>query len=92
MEDKRAEQKKMQRGIEEKKIEVVPPSMDLDQAIILLKRTVKFSAVPGQKHLDLGLVSVDELPVFEKALELANRAVQEGVLTREQLLNRLGMA
>lgn len=66
--------------------------MELDQAIDLLKKTVKFSAVKNQKHIDLTLVSTEDRFTYEKALALAINEVKKGTLTEADLKQRLGLS
>ena len=44
--------------------------MNLDEAITLLKRAVKYSEVKNQKHIDLSICTADQRPVFQEALIL----------------------
>jgi hypothetical protein len=66
--------------------------MDLDQAIDLLKKTVKFSAVKNQKHIDLTLVSTEDRFTYEKALALAMTEVKKGAISETELKQRLGLS
>jgi hypothetical protein len=63
--------------------------MELDQAIELLKKTVKPNGVNENKHIDLGLVSVDEKPIYEKALIVAKLAIMEGKISQEEFMGRV---
>ena len=65
--------------------------MNLDEAIFLLKKTVKYSAVKNQKHLDLTLVSAQERFTYEKALAQVTNEVKKGTLTEADLKQRLGL-
>lgn len=65
--------------------------MDLNEAIDLLKKTVKYSAVKNQKHIDLTLVSAEELFIYQKALALAFNEVKKGTITDTELKQRLGL-
>ena len=65
--------------------------MTLEEAIILLKNAVKYSAVPGQKHIDLSLVGVEDLPSYQKALTVVNSAVAKGEIAREKVMAQLGL-
>lgn len=66
--------------------------MTIDQAISLLKKTVKYSAVKNQKHIDLTLVPAVELNKYESALALVFNEVKKGTLTEEELKNLLGLS
>ena len=65
--------------------------MTLDEAINLLKKTVKYSAVKNQKHIDLTLISAEELPNYEKALAIVTNEVQKGTITDKDLKQRIGI-
>jgi hypothetical protein len=65
--------------------------MNLDEAINLLKKTVKYSAVKNQKHIDLTLVSTEEKPIYERALALAFEEVKKGTISEADLKQRLGL-
>lgn len=63
--------------------------MDLEQAIVLLKKIVKENGTNDMKHLDVGLVSTEERPVYEKALIVAKLAMIEGKITQDELFGRI---
>ncbi len=65
--------------------------MNLDQAIELLKKTVKDSHLKSQKHIDLTLVDAKERIHYEEALMVAKAHVAQGKLTQAQLNERLGL-
>jgi hypothetical protein len=65
--------------------------MSLQDSIAKLKTIVKYSAVKGQKHIDLSLVNAPERLDYEKALAEVNVAVKKGELTEDELLARLGL-
>ena len=64
---------------------------NLDEAIVLLKRIVKYSAVEGQKHLDLTVALAEDRHHFQKALMFVNKEVEAGSLTQDELKKRLGL-
>ena len=64
---------------------------NLDQAISLLKKIVKFSAIEGQKHIDLSVGLAEERIYYQKALMFAQLEVEKGTLTAEELKQRLGL-
>lgn len=63
--------------------------MDLEQAIVLLKRIVKENGTNDMKHLDVGLVSTEERPAYEKALIVAKLAMIEGKITQDELFSKI---
>ncbi|HXH73612.1 MAG TPA: hypothetical protein VNJ08_01505 [Bacteriovoracaceae bacterium] len=63
--------------------------MDLDQAIMILRKAVKHTGTIDQKHIDLTVIPVDEKPLYEKALVVTQLAVKDGKLSRDELLARL---
>ena len=70
---------------------MISKAKNLDEAIALLKTIVKFSAVEGQKHLDLTLAGADERHFFNDALMLTQTEVEKGTLTTDELKKRLGL-
>lgn len=65
--------------------------MTFEEAVTLLKKIVKESAIPGQKHLDLTLAKAEDVGCYEQALVVTNQAMAKGEVTREQLLKQLGL-
>ena len=65
--------------------------MTLDQAIVLLRKAVKWSEVKNQKHIDLSVCVASERPLLQKALVIANTEVEKGTLTQDELKVRLGL-
>lgn len=63
--------------------------MELDQAIVLLKKTVKGSAVEDQNHIDLTLVPADEKAKYQQALLVSQMAIREGKITKEEFNRKL---
>jgi hypothetical protein len=63
--------------------------MELKEAIIILKKAVKYTGTIDQKHIDLTLVAASERPLYEAALKVVNSAVKAGDLKREDLLRQL---
>ncbi|GEM_PF-2340883 len=63
--------------------------MELDQALELLKDIVKENGTNDQKHMDMGLVSTDKRPLYEKALMVAKLAVHKGKITQDEFLQRI---
>lgn len=65
--------------------------MDLNQAIELLKKTVKYTGTNDSKHIDLTLVPVDELPKYQEALVATQAAIKEGEITRDEFMRRVNL-
>lgn len=63
--------------------------MDLEQAITLIKRIVKNNGTNDQNHIDIGLVSTEERPVYEKALKVVKLAIMEGKLSQDEFASRI---
>lgn len=63
--------------------------MDIDQAIELLKKTVKNNGVNGVKHIDLGLVPNHEREIHEKALAVVKLAILKGKLSQDEFAARV---
>lgn len=66
-------------------------AMTLDEAIVLLRKAVKWSEVKNQKHIDLSLCIAEDRPLLQKALIVANLEVEKGTLTQDDLKIRLGL-
>lgn len=63
--------------------------MNLEQAIEILKRAVKYTGTNDQKHIDLTIIPADERPKYEKALVVAQLSIKDGLLTRDEFLARV---
>ncbi|MES2525711.1 MAG: hypothetical protein V4598_01435 [Bdellovibrionota bacterium] len=63
--------------------------MELNQAIELLKRAVKYTGVIDQKHIDLSVVPTEERSKFEAALKVVQTAISEGQIKREEFNRRV---
>ena len=66
--------------------------MDLEQAIELLRKTVKNNGTNGSNHIDLGLVPTEERPVYEKALIVVKLAILEGKLSQDEFQSRVHLS
>lgn len=69
----------------------LPTVATIDEAIALLKKAVKYSAVKNQKHIDLSLCVAQERPQYQKALIIVNLEVEKGTFTKDQLIAKLGL-
>lgn len=63
--------------------------VDLNQAIELLKRAVKYTGVIDQKHIDLTVVPVEDKPKYEEALMVAMTAIKAGTISRDEFNRRV---
>lgn len=63
--------------------------MELNDAIELLKRAVKYPGTIDQKHIDLTVVPTEEKPRYERALKVAQLAILEGKITRDEFNRRV---
>lgn len=63
--------------------------MELEQAIELIKKLVKNNGTNDQRHIDIGLVSSEERPMYEKALIVAKMAMIEGKITQDEFQARV---
>lgn len=63
--------------------------MELDQALELIKKLVKNNGTNDSKHIDIGLVSSEERPLYEKALKVAKLAMLEGKLSQDEFQARV---
>lgn len=66
--------------------------MTLEEAILFLQSYIKESAVPKQKHISPDLVSAEDLLRYEEAMKVVNDQVLKGLLSREELLRKLGLS
>lgn len=65
--------------------------MQLEEAIELVKKIVKNNGVNGESHIDLGLVSTEERPVYEKALIVSQLAIKSGKITKDDFERRTNL-
>ena len=63
--------------------------MDLEQAIEILKKAVKFTGTIDQKHIDLTIVPADKRPMYEKAMAVGAISIKDGKITRDEFLRRV---
>lgn len=65
--------------------------MQLEDAIQLLKKAVKYTGTIDQKHIDLTVIPVEEKPRYEKALMISQMAIKDGKITKEDFLRRVNL-
>ncbi len=63
--------------------------MGLEEAISMLKKTVKNNSTNDNNHIDFGLVPVSERPQYEKALRVVRMAIMEGKISQEDFVTRV---
>jgi len=64
---------------------------NIDETISFLKRYVKVSAVPGQKHISPDLVNAEDLSRYQQAMIDIQKAIDEGTLTETEFKSRVGL-
>jgi hypothetical protein len=69
----------------------VSEQLNTDEAIKILKCAVKNSNLSNQKHVDISLVNVDNIDMFQKAMVVVNMAVLNGEMTKNELNSKLGI-
>lgn len=65
--------------------------MQLDEAISLLKNAVKYTGTIDQKHIDLTIIPTEERPKYERALAIAQLAISDGKITRDEFLRKVNL-
>jgi hypothetical protein len=65
--------------------------MELDQAIDLLKKAVKYTGTIDQKHIDLTVVPAEDRGLYEKALVVGRTAILEGKISKDDFYKRLNL-
>lgn len=63
--------------------------MQLDQAIEILKKTVKNNSTNGDNHIDLTLVPAQDRPLYVEALKVSGTAIKEGAISKEDFLRKV---
>ncbi|MFL5784447.1 MAG: hypothetical protein ACJ76H_07565 [Bacteriovoracaceae bacterium] len=66
--------------------------VELNQAIELLKKAVKYPGTIDQKHIDLTLVPTEDKARYEEALKVAQMAIIKGQITRDEFNRRVHLA
>ena len=65
--------------------------MDLDQAITLVKKTVKHTGVIDQKHIDLQLVSGEQRELYGRAMAVIALSIKDGKITKDEFSKRVNL-
>jgi len=63
--------------------------MDLDSAINLLKKAVKYTGTIDQKHIDFTVIPSGERDRYEKAMVVATLAIKDGKITKDEFMRRI---
>jgi hypothetical protein len=63
--------------------------MDLETAIDLIKHVVKYTGTIDQKHIDLGLVPVEERSKYEQALVIGQLAIRDGKISKDEFMRKV---
>lgn len=63
--------------------------MELEEVINKLKTLVKNAGNVDQNHMDLSLVPSDKRDEYVKAIKFSQKAIKEGLITKEELLRKL---
>ena len=67
----------------------VEVTVEINQAIELLKRAVKHTGTIDQKHIDLTVIPVEDKPKYEEALVVDMTAIKAGTITRDEFNRRV---
>jgi hypothetical protein len=65
--------------------------MDLDWAIELIKKAVKYTGTIDQKHIDLTIVPAENRHLYEEALAVSQASIKEGKITRDEFNRRVNL-
>jgi hypothetical protein len=63
--------------------------VDINEAINLLKDTVKHTGNIDQKHIDLTLIPAEKRAIYETALAVSAISIKEGKITKDEFLRRV---
>jgi len=63
--------------------------LEIDEAISLLKMTVKENGTNDSKHIDLGLVPAEKREVYQNALKIIKLAIIQGKITQDEFAARV---
>ncbi len=63
--------------------------MDINEAISLLKTTVKENGTNDSRHIDLGLVPAEKRDLYQRALKVVKMAILEGKITQDEFAARV---
>jgi hypothetical protein len=63
--------------------------LEIDEAISLLKMTVKENGINDSKHMDLGLVPAEKREVYQNALKIIKLAIIQGKITQDEFAARV---
>ena len=63
--------------------------LEIDEAISLLKMTVKENGTNDSKHMDLGLVPAEKREIYLNALKIIKLAIVQGKITQDEFAARV---
>ncbi len=63
--------------------------LDIKEAILLLKTTVKENGTNDSRHIDLGLVPAEKRDQYQTALKVVKMAILEGKITQDEFAARV---
>jgi hypothetical protein len=63
--------------------------LDINEAISLLKTTVKENGTNDSRHIDLGLVPAEKRDLYQRALKVVKMAILEGKITQDEFAARV---
>ena len=66
--------------------------MQLEEAIEILKKAVKFTGKIDQKHIDLTIVPAKYRPVFQQALAVSQTSIKDGKISRDEFMRRIHLS
>jgi hypothetical protein len=65
--------------------------LKVEDAIKILQKSVKGSAIPGQNHLDLTLLSIDHQTQAKEAMQVIHQAIYQKEITMDEVKQLLGL-
>lgn len=63
--------------------------LDINEAISLLKTTVKENGTNDSRHMDLGLIPAEKRDKYQMALKVVKMAIIEGKMTQDEFSARV---
>jgi hypothetical protein len=63
--------------------------LEIDEAISLLKLTVKENGTNDSRHMDLGLIPAEKREIYQDALKIIKLAIIQGKITQDEFAARV---